>query len=96
MSCGAGGPARIAYLLGLNPATVRRVLTRYRLARLVHLDRATGRVIRRYEHAAPGELVHVDIGKLGNIPDGGGHKALGRQAGSKNRAKAGMSTCTTL
>lgn len=85
------GPARIAYLLGLNPATVHRVLTRYKLARLTHLDRATGRVIRRYEHAAPGDLVHVDIKKLGNIPDGGGHKFLGRQAGRKNRAKAGMS-----
>ncbi len=85
------GPARIAYLLGLNPATVHRVLTRYQLARLAHLDRATGRVIRRYEHAAPGDLVHVDIKKLGNIPDGGGHKVLGRQAGRKNRAGAGMS-----
>jgi len=85
------GPARIAYLLGLNPATVHRVLTRYRLARLAHLDRATGRAIRRYEYAAPGDLVHVDIKKLGNIPDGGGHKVLGRPAGRKNRAGAGMS-----
>ncbi|TQK42500.1 putative ATPase subunit gpP of terminase [Streptomyces sp. SLBN-118] len=85
------GPARIAYLLGLNPATVHRVLTRYRLARLTHLDRVTGRAVRRYEHAAPGDLVHVDIKKLGNIPDGGGHKVLGRLAGRKNRAGAGMS-----
>src|SRR3954452_14585194 len=82
------GPARIAYLLKLNPATVHRVLTRYGLARLAHLDRATGRVIRRYEHCAPGELVHVDIKKLGNIPDGGGHKTLGRQAGRKTRSGA--------
>ena len=51
------GPARIAYLLGLSPATVHRVLTRYRLARLTHLDRVTGRVIRRYERERPGELV---------------------------------------
>ncbi|MEV4709695.1 IS481 family transposase, partial [Actinoplanes sp. NPDC049316] len=80
------GPARIAYLLGLNPATVHRVLTRYRLARLAHLDRATGRVVRRYEHHAPGELVHVDIKKLGNIPDGGGHKMLGRAAGQRRRS----------
>ncbi|MGW2515421.1 IS481 family transposase [Streptomyces scopuliridis] len=85
------GPARIGYLLGLNPATVHRVLTRYRLARLAHLDRATGRVIRRYERSAPGDLVHVDIKKLGNIPDGGGHKVLGRAAGRRNRAGAGMS-----
>lgn len=78
------GPARIAYLLHLNPATVHRVLTRYHLARLAHLDRATGRVIRRYEHAAPGDLVHVDIKKLGNIPDGGGHKIHGRAHGNRN------------
>ncbi|WP_404868802.1 IS481 family transposase [Kitasatospora griseola] len=85
------GPARIAYLLNLNPATVHRVLTRYRLARLAHLDRATGRVIRRYEHRAPGELVHVDIKKLGNIPDGGGHRAIGREAGRRTRSGAGYS-----
>ncbi|MFI9010570.1 helix-turn-helix domain-containing protein, partial [Actinosynnema sp. NPDC053489] len=64
------GPARIAYLLGLNPSTVHRVLRRFGLARLVHLDRATAAPVRRYEHAAPGDLVHVDIKKLGNIPDG--------------------------
>jgi transposase InsO family protein len=78
------GPARIADLLGLNPATVHRVLTRYGLARLAHLDRATGRPVRRYEHAAPGDLVHVDIKKLGNIPDGGGHRMHGRAAGGRN------------
>jgi hypothetical protein len=63
-----GAPARIAGLLGLNPSTVHRVLTRYGLNRLAGMDRATGRVIRRYERATPGELVHVDIKKLGNIP----------------------------
>lgn len=78
------GPARIAYLLGLNPSTVHRVLTRYRLARLAHLDRATGHPVRRYEHATPGDLVHVDIKKLGNIPDGGGHKIHGRTIGGHN------------
>lgn len=65
------GPARIGYLLGIHPSTVHRVLSRYGLARLSWLDRATGRVIRRYEHHRPGELVHVDIKKLGRIPDGG-------------------------
>ena len=78
------GPARIAFLLGLNPATVHRVLTRYHCARLAHLDRATGRPIRRYEHDRPGDLIHVDIKKLGNIPDGGGHRAHGRALGSHN------------
>ncbi|WP_420079679.1 IS481 family transposase [Streptomyces sp. JL4002] len=85
------GPARIAHLLGLVPSTVHRVLTRFGLARLSHLDRATGRPIRRYERDKPGELVHVDIKKLGNIPDGGGHKALGRQAGRKTRSGTGYS-----
>jgi transposase InsO family protein len=85
------GPARIAGLLGLNPATVHRVLVRYRLNRLSWTDRATGRVIRRYEHDKPGDLIHVDIKKLGNIPDGGGHKTLGRPAGRKTRSGAGYS-----
>jgi transposase InsO family protein len=78
------GPARIAGLLGLAASTVQRVLTRYRLARLAHLDRATGRVIRRYEHPKPGDLVHVDIKKLGNIPLGGGHRIHGRTQGARN------------
>jgi len=79
------GPARIGFLLGLHPSTVHRVLARYGLARLAWLDRATGRVIRRYEREAPGDLVHVDIKKLGRIPDGGGWKLIGRPAGRKNR-----------
>ena len=83
------GPARIAGHLGMHTSTVHRVLTRYKCARLSHLDRATGRVVRRYERSRPGELVHVDIKKLGNIPDGGGHKALGRTQGRKNRTNAG-------
>ena len=79
------GPARIADLLHVPASTVHRVLTRYGVARLAHLDRGSGRVVRRYERAAPGELVHVDIKKLGNIPDGGGHRMVGRKAGARNR-----------
>lgn len=78
------GPARIGFLLGIAASTVHRVLTRYRLTRLAHLDRATGRVIRRYERARPGELVHVDIKKLGNIPDGGGWRVHGRETGRRH------------
>jgi transposase-like protein len=73
------GPVRIAARLGLVPSTVYRVLRRLDLHRLAWLDRPTGRVIRRYEHAHPGDLVHVDIKKLGRIPDGGGWKAHGRE-----------------
>ncbi|MBV2367252.1 IS481 family transposase, partial [Streptomonospora nanhaiensis] len=83
------GPARIGGHLGMHASTVHRILTRYRMPRLAHLDRTTGRAVRRYERARPGELVHVDIKKLGNIPHGGGHKALGRPRGRKHRSKAG-------
>jgi transposase InsO family protein len=78
------GPARIAYLLGLNVSTVHRVLTRYGLAKLRWLDRATGRVIRRMESAHCGDLVHVDVKKLGKIPAGGGWRMLGRAVGNRN------------
>jgi transposase InsO family protein len=78
------GPARIAGRLGLNPSTVHQVLTRYGCPRLAHLDRASGVPVRRYEWPAPGDLVHVDVKKLGNIPDGGGWRALGRAAGNRN------------
>jgi transposase InsO family protein len=74
------GPARIGFLLAVHPSTVHRVLSRYGLARLAWLDRPTGRVIRRYERAAPGDLVHLDVKKLGRIPDGGGWRVHGRAA----------------
>jgi transposase InsO family protein len=78
------GPARIGYLLGLHPSTVHRVLTRYRMARLRWLDRPTGQVIRRIESSRCGDLVHVDVKKLGKIPAGGGWRMLGRSAGRRN------------
>ena len=85
------GPARIGYRLGVAPSTVHRVLVRLGLNRLSWMDRPTGRVIRRYERARPGELVHVDIKKLGKIPDGGGWKVLGRTEGKKNNNGMGSS-----
>jgi len=80
------GPARIGYRLGVPTSTVHRVLVRLGISRLSWMDRPTGRVIRRYERELPGELIHVDIKKLGRIPDGGGWKAHGREVGSKNNA----------
>ena len=79
------GPARIAWRLGLPASTVHAVLARYGCPRLAHLDRGTGVPVRRYERERPGELVHVDVKKLGNIPDGGGHRVLDRAAGKRNR-----------
>jgi transposase InsO family protein len=88
------GPARIAYRLGLQPSTVHKILRRYDCPPLAWTDPATGvrlrssrRRVNRYEWANPGELVHVDIKKLGRIPDGGGHKVLGRALGKRNRRR---------
>jgi transposase InsO family protein len=79
----------------LNPSTVHKVLVRYGAPRLAWTDPATGvrtkssrPTARRYEHARPGDLVHVDVKKLGRIPDGGGHKVLGRAAGRKAKGAA--------
>jgi transposase InsO family protein len=68
------GPVRIGYQLGLNPATGVRIKTS-------RADR------RSYEHAAPGDLVHVDVKKLGRIPDGGGWRFRGPAAGKRNKQR---------
>jgi transposase InsO family protein len=83
------GPVAIADRLGLAPATVHAVLVRCRINRLSHVDRRTGEPIRRYEHDHPGSLLHVDVKKLGNIPDGGGWRYVGRAQGHRNRAASG-------
>ncbi|MEU3665642.1 IS481 family transposase [Streptomyces virginiae] len=84
------GPARIGPIVGLPASTVHRILTRHRLHRLAWMDRPTGTVIRRYERDRPGELIHVDVKKLGRIPTGGGHKALGREAGRSKKSGVGF------
>jgi len=78
--------------LGIPARTVSRILRRYHVAYLAALDPLTGQVIRaskttaiRYERSRPGELIHMDIKKIGRIPNGGGWRALGRQAGSTAR-----------
>jgi hypothetical protein len=80
------GPVQIGGALGLPSSTVHAVLVRCGINRLSHVDRRTGEVIRRYEHNHPGSLVHVDVKKLGNIPDGGGWRYVGRLQGDRNRA----------
>lgn len=79
------GPAQIAGELGLAPSTVHAVLTRCRINKLSRIDRVTGEPIRRYEHDHPGALIHVDVTKFGRIPDGGGHRFVGRVQGNENR-----------
>ncbi|BBX69632.1 hypothetical protein MPSYJ_30930 [Mycolicibacterium psychrotolerans] len=55
------------------------------MAKLRWLDRPTGRVIRRIQTTGCGELVHIDVKKLGKIPAGGGWRMLGRAVGRANR-----------
>jgi hypothetical protein len=74
------GPARIAGIVHMPASTVHRVLVRHGLNRLDHLDRVTRAPIRRMEMSRPGELVHIDIKKLGRIPRGGGGRIHGRAA----------------
>ena len=64
--------------LGVPASTVHRVLVRLGLNRLVWLDRPTGEVIRRIHTERCGELVHLDVKKLGRIPPGGGWRSRGR------------------
>ena len=76
------GPARIAPKLGLPISTVAAIIRREHLPRLSDVDLADRQRIRqqvhRYEHAAAGDLVHIDVKKLGRIPDGGGWRFHGR------------------
>jgi transposase InsO family protein len=78
------GPVQIAGQLAVPASTVHAVLTRCRINRLSHIDRVTGERLRRYEHDHPGSLIHVDVTKFANIPDGGGHKFMSRQQSRRN------------
>jgi transposase InsO family protein len=82
------GAVRLAAETGVAPSTAGAVLRRCGISRLSRLERRIHQVI-RYEHAAPGDLLHVDVKKLGNIPDGGGWRFLGREQGEANRAADG-------
>ena len=79
------GPVFIAEATGVPERTVTRILRRAGLPRLAECDPLTGQVIRAsrrtflsYERTQPGSLIHVDVKKLGKIPDGGGWRAHGR------------------
>jgi transposase InsO family protein len=80
--------------LGVPARTVSAILRRYRVPRLRECDPLTGQVIRaskttavRYERDHPGSLAHMDVKKIGRIPDGGGWRAHGRAMGSSHARK---------
>jgi transposase InsO family protein len=85
------GPVQIGGRLGLPASTVHAVLVRCRINRLGRIDRVSSEPLRRYEHDRPGALLHVDVTKFGNIPDGGGWRYVGRAQGGRNRSRTARS-----
>lgn len=83
------GPHRIAWALGLARSTVYAVLRRMGLNRLDRLHRVSKRQV-RYEHPAPGDLLHLDVKKLGRIPEGGGHRVRGRSSTTRRTRGSGL------
>ena len=93
------GPEWLSWETGVPARTITAILRRNGLPRLCEIDPMTGEVIRaskttavRYERDRPGELVHVDVKKIGRIPDGGGWRVHGRSMGStaeRKRTKVG-------
>jgi len=81
------GPHRLGPLTGHPRSTVYAVLARAGYSRLRDADRLSGVPV-RYVHDHPGSLVHQDHKKLGRIPDGGGHRLVGRTEGARNRGTA--------
>lgn len=85
------GAVFLAGHLGLVASTVGRVLRRHHVPHLATLDAITGQPVRRqhtdrrYQRHAPGELLHIDVKKLGRVPDGGGWRVHGRSEAVRGR-----------
>lgn len=86
------GPVRLAAILGIAASTIGVVLARAGMPRLADVDRLTGELLRgrrhsdrRYEREHPGDLLHVDVKKLGRVPDGGGWRVHGRSEEVRGR-----------
>lgn len=80
--------------MGVSPSTASRIIARAGLPALHELDPVTGVRIRasrrtqlRYEHDRPGDLVHVDVKKLGRVPDGGGWRVEGPHVIDHNKGR---------
>lgn len=96
----AARPARLAATTACRARTCARIVSRRGMPRLADVDRVTGEARRRgpvtpvrYERERPGELLHVDVKKVARIPDGGGHRALGR--GCAPRGARARPACTS-
>jgi transposase InsO family protein len=87
------GPVQLAAEIDVPASTIGAVLRRWGMPHLADLDRITGELLRtratdqRYEHPRPGDLLHVDVKKLGRIPDGGGWRLDGQLTSDHKRSK---------
>ncbi|MBX9472127.1 IS481 family transposase [Microcella sp.] len=88
------GRDELALRFTVSASTASRIIARAGLPRLHELDPVTGIRIRasrttqlRYEHERPGDLIHVDVKKLGRIPDGGGWRIDGPAVIDHNRGR---------
>ena len=88
------GPVWLALRHAVCPRTASRVLRRHGQPHLALLDPISGELIRaskttavRYEKDEPGELIHMDVKKIGRIPPGGGWRAFGRAMGKSSAQK---------
>lgn len=86
------GPDVLGPKTGVPARTVSQILRRHRVPYLREADPLTDDVIRaskttaiRYERDRPGELVHMDVKKIGRIRAGGGWRAHGHAIGSMKR-----------
>ena len=84
------GPHRIQWVLGVARSTVYAVLKRHGLHRLDRLHRVTREPV-RYEHAVAGDLLHLDVKKLGRIPEGGGKRIAPGFAETRSGPRPGRS-----
>jgi transposase InsO family protein len=87
------GAVQLAVEVGVAASTIGSVLRRWDVPHLRDLDRITGELLRsrktdvRYEHLRPGDLLHVDVKKLGRIPEGGGWRLDGADTPDHKRNK---------
>jgi transposase InsO family protein len=80
------GP-EIAELLGMAVSTVSGILTRIGMGKPARLER--DRPV-RYQRERPGELLHIDIKKLGRIQGGAGHRVTGKRHYNPTIRRKGM------
>ena len=95
------GAVFLASELGLVASTVGRILHRHQVPPLAAIDPISGEPVRqrrggpRYERRRPDELLHVDVKKLGRVPDGGGWRLHGRSEAVRGRGNGYATTCTS-